>query len=300
MNYAIPLLCGLTLLLGPAAPGHAAERSEPTRKVVYKTVGDVDLALHVFEPDGHAATDRRPAIVFFFGGGWRSGSPSQFYPHAEYLASRGMVAMAADYRVSSRHNVKAVDCVADARSAIRWVRENADRLGADPERIAAAGGSAGGHLAACAGTLSPADPEDPNSPSKPNALVLFNPVVVLAPVDDETALDLGRMKNLEERMGADPLTLSPYHHIAPGVPPTLIFHGKDDATVPYRTVQAFTKAMNEAGNRCELVGFDGKGHGFFNFSRGDGVAYLATLVHMDRFLQSLGFLKGEPTIGDTP
>ena len=76
-------------------------------------------------PDAEQPTDKRPAIVFFLGGGWKSGTPAQFQEHAKHFAARGMVAISADYRVASRHDVKAAACVADAKSAIRWVRESA-------------------------------------------------------------------------------------------------------------------------------------------------------------------------------
>src|SRR5439155_355871 len=77
----------------------------------YKTVGDTKLNLYVYYPPGHKASDKRAAIVFFFGGGWTGGSPGQFEQHCKHLASRGMVAMTADYRVASRNQVKAVSCV---------------------------------------------------------------------------------------------------------------------------------------------------------------------------------------------
>ena len=97
------MLRQLPLLLISTA-GLLAAKPEPTRSTTYKTASDTQLKLFLFEPDGHKATDKRPAVVFFFGGGWNGGSPSQFYPHCAYLASRGMVAMAADYRVKSRQN----------------------------------------------------------------------------------------------------------------------------------------------------------------------------------------------------
>ena len=107
---------------------------------VYKTVGDKsdgDIKLHLYSyfPKDHKPTDQRPAIVFFFGGGWQAGSPRQFEQHCEYLASRGMVAITADYRVASRHGVKVVDCIRDAKSAIRFFRKESKRLGVDPNRI---------------------------------------------------------------------------------------------------------------------------------------------------------------------
>jgi len=258
---------------------------------VYKTVGDVKLNLYVFNPPGHMATDKRPAIVFFFGGGWTNGNPRQFEQQCKHLAGRGMVAITADYRVASRHQVKAVSCVADAKSAIRYVRKEAARLGIDPDKIAAGGGSAGGHIAACTGTIPDFDEmgEDTSISSVPNAMVLFNPALVLAPVKG-LKLDQGRVASLSDRMGVDPQKLSPYHHVRKGAPPTLILHGKADSTVPYATAEAFAKAMTAAGNQCELIGYEGQPHGFFNYGRGDGSHYEKTLAAMDGLLEKLGFL----------
>ena len=269
---------------------------EGARAEVYKTVGDTKLSLYIFEPASGAKTNR-PAIVFFFGGGWTNGSPVQFEQHCRYLASRGLVAITADYRVASRQQAKAVDCVADAKSAIRWVRANATRLGIDPHRIAAGGGSAGGHIAAATGTLPGLDTpgEDTSVSSVPDALVLFNPALVLAELEGLKLAGFGTNMSAE-RFGTEPRNLSPAHHVKKGVPPTIIFHGKADTTVPYATAEAFTRVMKAAGNRCELVGFDGQQHGFFNYGRGDNSNYHATLVASDRFLASLGWLQGEPTL----
>ena len=111
---------------------------------VYKHASGDDLWIYRFEPEGHdPSADQRPAAVFFFGGGWNGGSVSQFEKHARYLAQRGIVAFLADYRVKSRQGITPDACVQDGKSAIRWVRANASRLGVDPKRIAAGGGSAG-------------------------------------------------------------------------------------------------------------------------------------------------------------
>ena len=85
--------------------------------------------------------------------------------------------MTADYRVASRHAAKVVDCIKDAKSAVRWIRTNAARLGIDPNRIVAGGGSAGAHIAAAAANIRDFDEpgEDRSTSSVPNALVLFNP-----------------------------------------------------------------------------------------------------------------------------
>ncbi|HPU06447.1 MAG TPA: prolyl oligopeptidase family serine peptidase, partial [Thermogutta sp.] len=91
-------------------------------------------------------------------------------------------------------------------------------------------------------------------------------------------------------------SVSPYHHIRPGLPPMIIFHGTADTTVPFATVKLFAEAMTRAGNQCRLVPFEGAGHGFFNYGRKDNTAYKETVRQMDQFLTSLGYLEGEPTI----
>ncbi len=263
----------------------------------YKTVGDIDLRLWIFTPEGHSNNDRVPGIVFFFGGGWRTGTPVHFAKHCEHLAARGMVAIAADYRVASRHGVKVHSCVADAKSAVRWIRKNSEHLGIDPDRIVAAGGSAGGHLAVSTATLpSHDDPADDLSiSSKPNALVLFNPIVVLAPVPGKNIPSAESLAKLENRLGAEPKTLSPYHNIKRGMGPTVIFHGKADKLVPYETAELFREKMLENGNRCELFGYENAGHGFFNYyGNEDKTHFKDTVKKMDSFLVSLGYLKESP------
>lgn len=260
----------------------------------YKTIGDVEMRLWIFTPDGHHSDDHSPAIVFFFGGGWRGGSPTHFTKHCEYLAARGMVAVAADYRVSSRHGVTANHCVEDAKSAMRWLRKHCDRLGIDPNRIVASGGSAGGHLAAATATLPLYDDakDDLSVSARPNALVLFNPVLVLSPVPGESESSISANTNLKERMGVDPETMSPYHHLKPGMPPTIIFHGKADHTVPYRTAELYWEKMIAQGDQCVLVGYENADHGFFNNGRDDNAYYIDTVNKMDTFLVSLGYIRG--------
>ncbi|MDA1050388.1 MAG: alpha/beta hydrolase [Planctomycetota bacterium] len=192
--------------------------------------------------------------------------------------------------------------MADAKSAIRWVRQEAERLGVDPNRLVAGGGSAGGHIAGCTGVIAGFEEssEDLTISSKPNAMSLFNTALVLAQVDGEDPLPADTMPTLPERMGVDPKAISPYHHVEADVPPTIIFHGKGDTTVPYKTAEQFAAAMKKAGNRCELVGYEDQPHGFFNYGRSENKYFEATLVSLDNFLVSLGYLEGEATVGKPP
>ncbi|NQU23919.1 MAG: alpha/beta hydrolase fold domain-containing protein [Candidatus Nealsonbacteria bacterium] len=250
------------------------------RQEVYKTIGDVELKMHIFEANDRDTETAAPAVVFFFGGGWTGGSPKQFFPHCRYFASRGMVAMAAEYRIKSKHGTTPFECTADGKSAVRWIRANAKKLGIDPKQVVAGGGSAGGHVAACTGTIQRHDEEkeDTSVSSTPDAMMLFNPVI------DTTSKGYGAAK-----VKGRETEISPAHHVRKGIPPTIIFHGTADTTVPYENVERFDKLMREAGNTCRLVPFDGKGHGFFNHGR-DADSFDKTIRAADEFLTELGIL----------
>lgn len=292
------VLTGCAPALEPHAGGQKGQyqRGLAPRTEVYKRMGNAELSLNIYQQETPTAHGPRPAIVFFFGGGWSGGAPLQFEPQARYFASRGMVAITADYRVKSRHQSRVIDSVSDARSAIRWVRSNAKRLGVDPNRIAAGGGSAGGHLAASAAFISEFDDprEDQKTSASPNALVLFNPALMLAPMAGQSPSDFRAVPD-RSFLGAEASKISPAHHVASGGPPTIIFHGHADTTVPFSTAQAFTDLMKEKGSSCRLIGYPGQGHGFFN----NDPWRTRTLISADEFLASLGWLKGPPALKDT-
>jgi acetyl esterase/lipase len=270
-----------------AIPAHSVEVEDfpPDKEIIYKTVADTELKLHLFAPSGHKPSDQRAAIVFFFGGGWNSGSPSQFYPHCSHLASRGMVCMAADYRVKDRNNTTPREAVMDGNSAIRWVRQHAGDLGIDPERIAAGGGSAGGHVAAATATTRGFDEQDEDTDisSRPNALVLFNPV-----------FDNGPGGYGHDRVKDYWKDISPLHNIDDNTPPTVVLLGTEDELVPVETAEKFKASMKSHGVRSDLYFYQDQPHGFFNYSR--RANYTRTVADMDRFLVSLNYLEREPSL----
>ncbi len=255
---------------------------KPDQIMVYKNTPAKKLELHIFNPSGHKATDKTPAIVFFYGGGWFGGATTQFYKQSTYLASRGMVAICADYRTKNNGGVDPRGCVTDAKSAMRWVRSHAAELGIDPNHIAAGGGSAGGHLAAATAFIKKFDEagEDLSVSCRPDALVLFNPVV-----------DNGEGGYGYDRVGAYWQDFSPRHNIDVDAPPTIFMLGTADKLIPVTVGEEYKKKMDAVGKRCELRLYDGQPHGFFN-----GAKYNETLTETDKFLESLGFLKGKPTL----
>jgi len=275
---------------------------------VYKTVGDRELRLYVVEPqvqveppaqlkppaqgepptqgDLHAPGETpRPAAVFFHGGGWVGGTPKQFNDLAEHLAQRGMVAVQVEYRLlPAKSNDPPTNCVRDAKSALRWVRAHARELNVDPNRIAAGGGSAGGHLAAFVGMVEgnddPAD--DATVSPKANALLLFNPVYDNGP-DDGWG---------QARVADRYQEFSPAHNITKDDPPAIVFLGTKDNLIPVAVAERFQKKMLDAGIRSDLHLFEDQPHGFFN----QDPFKSQTIAASDAFLTSLGWLP--PTKAD--
>lgn len=273
---------------------------------VYKQVPDGQetrsLRVYVTKPESWQPSDRRPAIVFFHGGGWVGGAPGQFTEHAKYFASRGMVCFQVEYRLLDRKTKEPpITCTQDAVDAMRWVRQRCDEFGVDCQRIAAAGGSAGGHLAAYLGCIDP-QPMQPESRSqassesvsdgdakqpisKPNALLLFNPVYDNGPGGWGT-----------ERVGDRYPEFSPFHNVTADDPPSIVFLGSNDSLIPVATAEKFRDKCLELGINSELHIYDGQPHGFFNYERSNGVYYYQTVIAADAFLARLGWLEGAPTL----
>jgi acetyl esterase len=230
-----------------------------SKPFIYKTVGGTELRLHVFSPAGHAPGSRSAAAVFFYGGGWVFGDIRRYQTQATHLALRGMVTVLVDYRVRCRHGSTIMDEVADAKSAMRWVRGHANELGIDPSRIAAVGSSAGGQLAAAAALISDFDdPADPAVDPRPNALVLYNPALDLA-----SPAALQKVQALLGNAVADHAhELSPFDHLDRGLPPTIVFQGTADELVSPATAEAFCKRARAAKAQCDVVLYSGAPHGF--------------------------------------
>ena len=264
----------------------AAAPAETVKEFVYKKTPQGELKIYVHLPPDWKASDKRPAIVFFFGGGWTGGTIEQFHPQATYLASRGMVAARADYRVKSRQGTTPRECVEDAKSAVRWLRQKAGDLGIDTSRIVAAGGSAGGHIAACTALVEGLDAkdEDKSVSSRPDALVLFNPVVDLTNLGDAAS----KVPVPSNRDAAR--EISPILYLKKDSAPCIFFYGTSDRF--FAQGQAFLAKAKEVGARVELYSADGMPHGFFNKSPWTEI----TARQADEFLAGLKYLKGDPTI----
>src|SRR5689334_1608884 len=137
IRYLMLCVGGLLMLTVPvlAQEGEENQREFPPaigEPVVYKKVDNRELKANIVKPKDWKATDKRPALVLFHGGGWKGGAPSKLNPQAEYFAERGMVCVLVEYRLISKKKTDTPEtCCNDAKSAMRWVRGHASELGID-------------------------------------------------------------------------------------------------------------------------------------------------------------------------
>lgn len=254
-------------------------------QVLYKQIDTTNLFMKVYHPEKIDSSIKSPAIVFYFGGGWNTGTIDHFKTHAEYFSKRGMVCFLVDYRVNKRQQTTPFESLKDAKSAIRYIREHADTFNIDVNKIVASGGSAGGQLAAATALIDDYNEDSDNTSisCKPNALVLFNPVI-----------DNGPGGYGYDRIGDAYKSFSPLHNIKSGAPPTILFLGTNDHLIPVETAKYYQTVMNKVKSRCELNLYKGGKHGFFNYKNFEN--YKKTISESDKFLQSLGYLKKTPLV----
>ena len=216
-----------------------------SKKMLYKKTVQTDLYIYILRPTV-PTRKHLPAIIYFHGGAWNGGEAKSQIPTSAWFRDKGIVAITVEYRVKSRNGTSPLACIEDAKSAVRFIRENAKKLGVNPNKLIVAGGSAGGHLALST-LLDGGDAlgENLKISTKPNALVLHNPV---------TGVGFGAS------FFAEHPEFSPILHIQKGWPRTILSNGTDDKTTPYSGAMEFTQKMNAMGNTCELITVKGADH----------------------------------------
>ncbi len=290
------LVVVLIALLGVGVHGSQTDPNDGVvlEKIVYKKVDGAQLLLHVFEPKNRDINTPVAAFVLFHGGGWYRGEPNGLYPHCRYFAKQGMVAISAQYRLSTDGNSPPIEAIEDAKSAIRYVRTNSASFGIDPNKIAAGGASAGGHLAACTALFDKFDAvnEDTKVSSKPNALVLISAALDTTPKGFTERILKKIGFHFSWVYGPDANEFSPIKHVKKITAPCLVLHGTADDLVPFESAERFCKLMKEAGNNCQLAALTGAGHGFSIYNPGgDNRQFERAMLRIDDFFCSLGYLK---------
>ena len=258
----------------------------PKGKVyVYKELDGMTREMEIFPPKDHDPSKKSvPGVIMFHGGGWGSGSRVMFSYQCNYFASRGLVAATVTYKLATKavaNKAKATEsrkraCITDAKSAIRWYKQNAEKLGIDPRKIIAGGGSAGGHISLLA-TTTPGlnDPGDPKEfDTTVAAYILFNP-----------ALSAGDAKDPEVDF---------LQHLTNDLSPAIVFFGSEDNWMKKGWIPAHEKIKSLGIKSTDFRVAEGMGHGFFNSQPWADI----TLVAADKFLNEHGFIDGEPTLAE--
>ncbi|MBK1883013.1 alpha/beta hydrolase [Luteolibacter pohnpeiensis] len=282
----------MSSILQKVAPiGEAREREmlKDSASYIYHQTPDGDVLAHVFLPQ-QPSEKPAPVVVFFHGGFWDSSMPTQFVPHCLHFASRGAIAVAAETRTASKNGTGAMEAIEDARELIRWLRNNADTLNLDPDRIAV-GGSAGGALLA----LLTAMPKPKNLPPvdgvdcRPQALILFSALVNTSPRGQGS----DRFPNAKLAKANSPMSL-----VRGKLPPMVFFHGKSDRITPFEDVERFCRKLRWRRNKCKLIDFEKSDHSFFNFNVSH-THFELTVRAADDFLVDCGFLEPDQEHHDT-
>lgn len=236
-----------------------------------------------------------PAVLFVACSGWNGGVKAQFWRQSAHLAERQFVAATTQCRPA--RTAPFPEQLNDVLEAVRWLRRHALEYQVDSQRIAVAGGSAGGHLSALIGmnawngsTWDGAPPD-----SRVQAAIAFNPVLDVrsfsAPSTVRTNLTtlLGAPSDKNSTRWRD---ASPLNHVSREAAPVLLLHGTSDTMVPFAQSVDMQRSLQAVGVRAELFAADGAGHGFFN----QPPWYEPTVVRVTEFLRRL-FKQQSSTMG---
>lgn len=270
--------------------GAAQDTSILSKKMVYKTIGAQELVVDIFYTASSQHQKDNAAMALFHGGGWVFGSPSEFYEACRRYARKGFITFSFQYRLSRNTNgsyphpdITPVESTKDARSAIRWLRENFQSLKINPEKIAVGGQSAGGQLALSTALTDSVNESTDNlkiSPL-PDVLMLFSSNVNTMEAWVDMLLDKRRNEIW---------SISPFHHLRKGMPPVIEFRGdKDDQVLPY-TVEMFKTKMKELGNYYEEYVYPGRKHYLAEGNKKYATYFDEEILDKtDTFLKKFGF-----------
>lgn len=280
MPLSVRILAALALCLAPAlAPAAAPEPAKPKVEwgVRYATAGGEKLHLDVAIPVGDGPF---PCVVMIHGGAWQLGSRREFTAPGgkdrtgkptpswmELLAEKGFVAAAINYRLAPEHKFPAM--IEDARSAVRFLRANAKTYKIDPEKFAAMGTSAGGHLSLLCGMADKSAGFDVGDnldvSGKVQCVIDFFGPTDLKLIAASAGLEDGYLVPVFGKEAKTDASIykraSPITYVAKDSPPTLLLHGTFDLIVPVKHSEVLHKALTDAGATSELITVSFAGHG---------------------------------------
>ena len=227
-----------------------------TNNIVYSNVSDQELLLDAYIPK---VSGKHPAILVIHGGAWRFGNRKQLSSYARSLAERGFSCFAIDYRLAPKHKFPAQ--IEDCRSAVKWIRKNANKYKVDASKLGVIGYSAGGHLATLLGTTG----EGPSEQNENSDMRIQAVVAGGAPTDFRWMPDKGKWAKYW--MGGDLDSVPEKFRLASSAafvdakdPPVFFFHGTKDTLVPMLWSGVCHVALKEAGVKTVMHRVRGAGH----------------------------------------
>ncbi len=252
----------------------------PVKEATYKVIGERKLNFYVFEPETRGKD--RAAVLFFIGGSFGKGprTPADFQHHAQYLSSKGVVAICVDYRTGHDEGFTPIQAICDVRSAVRHLREHAAEWRVDPGKIVVCGSSAGGYIAVSSIMFEHMNDEGDRMSVNPvpDALVIFG-----AGMDGVDIMTRRYPELLDHARD-----MSPYHNIKKCLPPTLWMIGTEDDLFDQN--KDFVERMTAEGNDIAWATYDGMEHGFFLHGRHENRPLHETKAKIEDYLRSIGFI----------
>lgn len=255
---------------------------KPDISYSYAKRDKVNLKLHFFIPK---KSELKSSVLLFHGGGWAFGSSYSLFKICKSLAKEGILCASADYRLALKHDTKVKDSMLDAADAYKWMVKNSEKLNIKKDQIMVGGGSSGGHLAASLAMI----PDEKNETyDNIKAMILFNPALNTSALNTEIPENIDeRRKNLwlyvRKLFEGKFEDLSPSNFIRSDLPPSIIFHGEKDKTIPIFLIEDFTKEMKEKGNQVDLLKWKDNGHQFY---RWDKKAYPEVMEKLVSFVKA--------------
>lgn len=259
--------------------------------LIYGKAGEKSLQMLWQEPPDWKKGDRRTALVWIHGGGWKTGCAGQFVRHMDYFSTRGVVGFSIQYRLQTEQ-VTIEDCLWDCRRAVRYIREHGEDLGIDPDQIIVAGDSAGGHLACCLGN--PAIVGNPLE--RANLVINCNGVVDVTRRFKENLLgvpvETGSVIKWKEQYDRA-YAISPLLRICKEHVPVMTVQGLLDQTVPPEDSVQFHDGLKDLGCDSTLLLLPDIGHACVLFDyRLENEKVYGILKQIEEYLQERKMLDG--------
>lgn len=266
MNRCLKTLCCLSVLIAPGMTGFAAEADEVRieKGIPYLGEDRQELA-DLYLPPSVKPGELRPAVVIIHGGGWSGGKrdAAREINIGTTLASHGYVCLSIDYLLQKDTGPRIwPQNLYDCKTAVRWLRANAERLQIDADHIGVIGGSAGGHLAAMVGATGPdagLDPDGPYGEHSCRVQAVVNMYGAIADIGPRNFKLTGKTPEEDPELSKQ---VTPLSHLDKDDPPVLILHGTADKTVELRDSAVYAEACARAGVEHEMIVIPNAPHTF--------------------------------------